>query len=194
MAKIRQPLAPNYRRRRTTFDVDIEKLGEDVRNGMRIPVFLNQQAITETEYQRWLVRVGANGTSQGTRPEAAVYMELERLGYRAPESSPPGFDFLFQVPLGFNAFTRRAEAVADIYLNFTVPATVVRVNGEFFHFADAEQRGADYFERVILEGMGYRVVDILAQDTLHRGRLEEVVRAAILGYSFDTDGRLQVFK
>lgn len=195
MVEIHEPIAPNFQRRRTTFDVHIEELLEgQVRNGIRIPVLADQELAREARYLEWLMRVGATGGSRGTRPEFYVFEELERLGFRSPWSEPPGFDFDFQVPIGFDPFTHRENATADIFLRFTVPETVIRVQGEFWHFSDSAQIVADTLEKKLLETMGFRVVDILAQDTLHRGRLEEVVRMAIIGFSVDPDGRMQVFE
>lgn len=184
------PLTPNFRSRRSTFDVNLATAMDSVRNGIRVPTLVNQSILREAEYQRWLRRVASD---VATRPECFVYLELERRGYRAPESRPPGIDFEFQVPL---AGGRSVEggSVADFVLWFTSPATVIRVQGEFFHFADAASIAADNFAKARLESEGFRVADILAQDTLNRGRLEEMVGLAILGFSTDPDGRLGLFR
>lgn len=185
MPQISSPIARNFRRRRTTFDVDTEEVLKTTRNGMRQIVLVDQASITEERYQRWLRQTGLNGTNAGTRPEAAVFLELERLGYRSPMSRPPGMDFEF-APLN--------PLLDDFDLWFTNPPTIIRVQGEYFHFGDAESIAKDLFQRQQAESLGFVVVDILAQDTLVKGRLEQVVRMAINGMQLDPDGRLQVFR
>lgn len=185
MPVIRSPIVPNFRRRRTSFEVDLAQVMEQDRNGMRQRILIDESSVTEEKYQAWLKRVGGNGVNVGTRPEAAVYLELERLGYRAPESDPPGFDFEF-APLD--------PILDDIDLWFTNPPTIIRVQGEYFHFADSEAEARDNFQRQQAESRGFIVVDILAQDTLQRGRLEQAVRLAIMGVQIAQDGRLQVFR
>lgn len=185
MATVSSPVVANFRRRRTTFDVDVEKLMKTARNGLRQHILVDRPSVTEERYQRWLRKTGFNGTNQGTRPEAAVFMELERLGYRSPLSEPPGMDFEF-APLN--------PLLDDFDLWFTNPPTIIRVQGEFFHYSDAEQVSKDEFQRVQAENMGFIVVDLLAQDTLNRGRLEEVVALAIMGGQLSEDGRLQFFR
>lgn len=185
VAKVRLPIVPGFNRRRTTFDVDLEKVMEADRNGMRVSPLVNLAIIQEQRYQRWLARVGGNGTNAGTRPEGQVYMELERMGYRAPESRPPGMDFEY-APLD--------PALDDFDLWFTYPPTIVRVQGEYWHFADAAQIAKDTIQKHQAEARGFKVVDILAQDTINPQRLTEVVTLAIQGYEVDPDGRLQIIK
>lgn len=159
------------------------------RRGLRLPVALSEKTIREDDYQRWLRRVGAHGT----RPEWAVFDSLERKGLRAPQSDPPGMDFQYQVPL-LGGRSRAGGAVADIVIYTVVPPVVIRVQGEFWHFKDDEAQADDFYQRLALENEGFRVVDILAQDTLTRQRTDEVVGYALNGFELDETGRLAIFR
>lgn len=158
------------------------------RRGLRVPVALNEKTIREEAYQRWLRRVG-----NGTRPEWAVFDSLERKGLRTLQSDPPGQDFLYQVPL-LGGRARAGGAVADFVIYTVVPFVVIRMQGEFWHFKDDAVQADDFYQRLALENEGFRVVDILAQDTLTRQRTDEVVGYALNGFELDETGRLALFR
>jgi hypothetical protein len=159
-------------------------------NGMQIKPVLSVAGEFEKDFQEWLLRVGG----VGTRPEYMVYRVLERrFGMRAPESDPPGFDFQFQVPAG-GGRGREGGAVLDIVVQSVQPPIAIRVQGEFFHFLDVDIRESDVLERAMLEGLGFRVVDILAQDLIDEARAEIVVAMALRGVQLDTTGRTGVFR
>jgi hypothetical protein len=188
--KLQAPTAFNFRRNRTSFQIEAEKLFDNPRNGLRFTVALDPGIAREAEFQLWLFEVGS---SNGTRPEFAVYRELERRGLLAPTSRPEaGFDFEFQVPL----LGGRSDggAVVDMVVYTTSPNIAIRIQGEFFHFKNDEIEKGDIFQRIAIESAGFKVVDILAQDTLQRGRLEEVVGMALHGFEAEFTGRLEVFQ
>ncbi len=184
---IEPPIAFNFRRRRTTFEVNIEDILSSPRNGMRVPVISDPAKSREMRYQRWLMRVGI-----GTRPEFMVFEALERAGLRSPMSVEPGLDFQFQVPMA-GGRSRAGGAVADFVVWASAPPIVIRVQGEFFHYVDDDAEAADIIERRMLEGMGFRVVDILAQDAITEERTDEVVALALGGFQLDFTGRLQIY-
>ena len=81
----------------------------------------------------------------------------------------------------------------DFVIYAKAPPLVIRVQGEFFHFIDDDAETSDIIEKLMLEGMGFQVVDILAQDTLSEQRVDEVVVMALAGFQMAFTGRLQVF-
>lgn len=181
----RPPQAPGFRQRRTTFAVDTEALGERVRNGIRIPNIINDQKSREIRYQRFLRRVG----TPATRPEFMVYEALERQGLRSSASKPPGLDFEFQAPI-LGGRSVAGGAVADFLIRTTAPGLVIRVQGEFFHFAAEDVEEADIFQRLSLESEGFMVVDILAQDVTTENEADSSVRLALQGSERETAGRI----
>jgi len=186
---VRVPIAPRFNRRARQVTVDVAKALGARGNGMRIATQLDQGISDELAYQRWLLRVGGTGT----RPEYACFAALERLGLRSPDSEEPGTDFRFQV--GVNG--GRGElggAIIDLLVESVAPAIAIRVQGEFFHFIDDPSRESDILQRQMIESLGFTVVDILAQDTLSRQRVDEVVRLALLGMEYDSAGRVGVFR
>jgi hypothetical protein len=182
------PLVPNFRRRRTTFDVDLATVFDRPRNGLKLPVVQSLGLNRERRFIRWLGRVGG----VGSRPEFMAYEALERRGYLSPTSDPPGLDFQFQVPL-LGGRSRAGGSVADLVVYVVSPITVIRVQGEFFHFIDEPSRESDIIERLALESEGFRVIDILAQDLLTERSADEVVGAALIGAQKEFSGRLTVF-
>ena len=185
---VRVPIAPRFNWRRQEIRIDVGKLLRTRGNGLRIQPLLDDMTALEGEYQRWLLRVGANGT----RPEFAVYDALERMGLRAQASTPPGADFRFQVPV--NGGRQQGGAILDFLVESVSPPVAIRVQGEFFHFADDESQESDIIQRRMIESLGFTVVDILAQDTLNRRRTDEGGGYALLGMELDTSGRLGVFR
>ncbi len=140
------PQVPNFRRRRTTFDVDIATIFDNPRNGLKLPVIQSLELNRERRYIRWLGRVGGIGS----RPEFMAFEALERRGYLSPMSDPFGFDFQFQVPLlGGRALP--GGSVADFVVYIVSPVTVIRVLGEFFHFIEEPTRESDIMKRLALE-------------------------------------------
>ncbi len=184
---VEAPTVPNFRRRRTTFDVDLAKVFDNPRNGLRLPVVQSTELNRERRFLRWLARVGG----VGSRPEFMAYEALERRGYRSPTSIDPGFDFQFQVPLAGG----RADggSVADLVVWAVSPPLVIRVQGEFFHFIDEPTRAADIVKRIQLETEGFRVIDILAGDLLTENEADEVVGLALIGAQKEFTGKLGVF-
>lgn len=185
------PIVSNFRRQRKNFDIEIEEVFEQARNGMRMPPLVTPEITREARFQSWLLRVGGTGT----RPEFYVFEELERLGLRSPYSDPPGqdFDFLRELFVGPSKATSEGFIQTDLLVFAVTPPVVIRVQGEFFHYANDDQQVDDILEKAALEGLGLRVVDILAQDTLMPGRLERVVLMALSGWQMDLEGRLQLF-
>ncbi|KKM98183.1 hypothetical protein LCGC14_1160600 [marine sediment metagenome] len=185
---VQPPIAFNFRRRRTTFDVDIGDILGSVRNGMRVPLISSPEIAREGRFQKWLFRVGGTGS----RPEFMVFEALERVGLFSPYSEPFGLDFEFQVPIA-GGRAKHGGAVLDFLVHAVAPELAIRVQGEFFHFIDDDAEAADIVERKMLETLGFQVVDILAQDTLTEQRVDEVVGLALLGFQLEFTGRLQVF-
>jgi hypothetical protein len=181
------PLAFNFRRRRTSFDIAVEEIMGSVRNGMRIPNVINEAKLREARFLEWLKKTGI-----GSRPEYMVFAALERTGLLAPQSEPPGFDFQFQVPV-LGGRGSMGGAVLDFIIWSAAPTIAIRVQGEFFHFIDDDAEASDIFERAQLEAEGFTVVDILAQDCLTEIRTDEVVALALIGMQLDFTGRLQIF-
>lgn len=182
------PTAPNFRRRRTSFDVDLAKVFDNPRNGLRLQVVQSLELNRERRFLRWLARVGGIGS----RPEFMAFEALERRGYLSPYSSPPGLDFDYQVALA-GGRSKTGGSVADLVVYAVSPATIIRVQGEFFHFIDEPTREADIIARLLLESEGYRVIDILAQDLLTERGSDAVVGAALIGAQKDFTGKLTVF-
>jgi hypothetical protein len=184
---VEAPTVPNFRRRRTSFDVDLAKVFDNPRNGLRLPVVQSLELNRERRFLRWLMRVGGIGS----RPEFMAYEALERRGYRAPTSVEPGFDFQFQVPIAGGR--ANGGSVADLVVWAVSPPTVIRVQGEFFHFIDEPTRASDIIKRATLESEGFRVIDILAQDLITERGADEVVGAALIGAQKEFTGKLGVF-
>lgn len=185
---VRVPTAPRFNWRARNFRVDPARLLRSRGNGLRVASLLDPSVSDEAAYQRWLLKVGGTGT----RPEYACYAALERLGYLGPESDPPGNDFRFQV--GVNGGRQRGGAIIDLLVEVVSPPVAIRVQGEFFHFVDDPSKESDILQKRMIESLGFTVVDILAQDTLNRQRVDEVVRLALLGMELDTTGRVGVFR
>ena len=184
---VRAPVAPRFNWRARNFRVDPARALRSRGNGLRIASQLDRSISDEAAYQRWLLKVGGTGT----RPEFACFAALERLGLRAAESDPPGTDFRYQV--GVNGGRQRGGAIIDLLVESVSPAIAIRVQGEFFHFVDDPSRESDILQKRMIESLGFTVVDILAQDTLSRQRVDEVVSMALLGIELDTTGRVGVF-
>lgn len=186
----RIPITPNFNRRRTNLTIDVRAALKVKGRGLRPPRALDMKIRREEAYQKWLRRVGPQGSS-GTRPEFMVFVALERTGLRSPLSTPSGLDFFYQIPL-LGGRLVKGGAVADFVV--TAPQVgqplVLRIQGEYFHFIDVVEKEAGEVQRWALEGAGYRVVDILAQDTLTEQRCDEVVGYALMGIELDETGRL----
>ncbi len=184
-----QPSVEGFRRRRTTFDIDLATVFDQVRNGIRIPTLTTEGSIQERDYLRWLGEVGG----VGSRPEHQVYRALERTGRLAPTSKPYwGIDFQFQVPL-LGGRAQAGGAVADfVVYDVFIPGLVIRVQGEFFHFSAVDVEESDIIERLSLESEGYRVADILAQEALTPRDADRAVALALGGFQTDFEGKLGI--
>lgn len=168
--------------------INIAELFAQRGNGLRIPNQLTLGTVEEEHYQAWLLKTGFNGRNAGTRPEYMVSTQLERMGYHAPWSEQPGFDFE-------NAFLNSRLGIdIDVWLHFTSPETAIRVQGEYFHFTDDPTIVADELERAQMESMGLRVVDILGQDTWTRERCEYVTQLAIQGFEVEVSGKIWIVR
>lgn len=183
-----QTIQQGFNRRRTTFDIDIQEAFRRPSNGLRQTVSLNRTMILEQEYQRWLRRVGQVGDPGVSRAEFMVFRSLERRGMRCPESQPPGFDFEYLARVKGNT----GGIEIDMLIN--APRVAIRVQGEYWHFKDDPTIEAGVIERALLESQGFRVVDILAQDTIDERRCDYVVSLAINGFEVDLSGKLGVFR
>jgi very-short-patch-repair endonuclease len=107
---------------------------------------------------------------RGSYPEFLVFKELERRHYEF------GIDFVFQAnELGGR--NRLGGAVVDFELpGFRIAG---RVQGEYWHLSGQEVREHDIVQRLLLEGMGWTVVDMLAEEVL--ARVHQVVGLFIQG-------------
>lgn len=184
---IRVPVPYRFSWRRRP-GINIPALFAQRGNGLATLDVLTLEGVEEEHYQQWLLKTGFNGRNAGTRPEYMVSTQLERMGYHAPWSDVPGLDFE-------NAFLNSAVGVdIDVWVHFTAPETAIRVQGEYFHFADDPTIVADDLERAQLESLGLRVVDILGQDTWNRQRCEWVVRLALEGFEVEPSGKIWIVR
>ncbi len=183
------PSVEGFRRRRTTFDIDLAQVFEKVRNGIRIPTLTTEASIQERDFLHWLRQVGG----VGSRPEHQVYRALERTGRRSPTSRPDwGLDFQFQVPL-LGGRSQAGGAVVDfVVYDIFIPGLVLRVQGEFFHFSAVDVEEADIMGKLALESEGFKVVDILAQEALTPRDADQVVALALGGFETDFEGKLGI--
>ncbi len=104
-----------------------------------------------------------------TKPEMAVYQALSILG----------IDFQFQSKLMGGRGTR-GGSVAD----FLIPslALIISCLGEYWHFAFGSTMIRDKLQQTALEGQGWRVVYIDAEDALRNAAY--YVKAALRGISY----------
>lgn len=184
------PLRPRFRRGSRRVEIDLHEVMHSIRNGLQVPTTLSGAIAREGRFLRWLAKVGG----VGTRPEFMCYEALERMGMRAPQSTPyPGMDFEFQVPV-LGGRGQKGGAVIDLMVHVVSPRVAIRVQGEFWHYVDAPTREADIIERIAIQNLGYKVVDILSQDTIDEQRTAFVVGLALNGFELDPAGRLGVFR
>jgi very-short-patch-repair endonuclease len=180
------PHTIGFNRRRINFEVDLAEVFSQPRNGLRIPRALDPALAREERYQQFLFRA-----PNATRPEFMVHEALERRGLLSPFSDPPGFDFDYQVPL--LGGRELGGAVVDFVIESIAPPVVLRIQGEFFHFADDETEARDIVQKLAIKSLGFTVVDIVAQDTLTEERVNQVLHSALLGFELDTSGRQTQF-
>jgi len=189
------PLVSGFNWRQVRFGPRLDELDQLKQNGMALSPVVTNQAIEDDDYRQWLRTTGIQARQgEPTLPEYRVFRALERLGLHAPQSQPiPGLDFIpFAQVFAGGGLDRYTEL--DMLVQITAPPVAIRVQGEYFHYKDVDLIAADILQRLALEGEGYRVVDILAQDTEPRGRCDYVTSLALRGYEVDTSGKLGVFR
>lgn len=187
-AETPQVVAQGFQRRRTTFDINIQEVFRRPGNGLRQKVSLNRSLVLENQYQLWLRQVGQVGDPGVSRAEFMVFRSLERRGLRCPESRPPGLDFEYL------ARVRGNRGGIEIDMLIHQARVAIRVQGEYWHFKDDPTIEAGLVERALLETQGFKVVDILAQDTVNEQRCDYVVSLALNGFEVDQSGKLGVFR
>lgn len=95
----------------------------------------------------------------GSFPEYLVYRELRR------QRMEEGRDFIFQAnELGGR--NRLGGAVIDFELPYLKIAG--RVQGEYWHLSSRQAREHDIIQALLLEGKGWTVVDMLAEEVYTR--------------------------
>jgi len=113
---------------------------------------------TAGRFTIWLDRHGV--LQQGTLPEYAVFWALEK-AYAA---------FSFQTSK-LGGRLELGGAVADFIISEPVPYLIIRVQGEYFHYEQGEERkGKDLIQKEALHSKGYTVIDIDAEDALRDPR------------------------
>jgi very-short-patch-repair endonuclease len=99
---------------------------------------------------------------QGTRPEFIVWEYLTKT-----KKQIEGTDFVWQSSMLGGRMTF-AGVVIDFWL---LPFSMMwRVQGEYFHSVNVQDRTRDQLDRMRLEEMGYTVIDLWANDLQTRGR------------------------
>ncbi len=96
-------------------------------------------------------------TWKGSKPELAVYIALTQLGYRE------GRDFTYQSPIAGG----RMEYGGAV-LDFVIPAVNVAINVQsiYYHLGDPYAHKHDEMIRVLVEGMGLKLIYIDEEDAL----------------------------
>jgi len=93
-------------------------------------------------------------------PEYAIFWALER-AYAV---------FSFQTSL-LGGRLQLGGVVADFIITEPVPRLIIRVQGEYFHYEQGEERkGRDLIQKEALHSQGYDVIDIDAEDALRDPR------------------------
>ncbi len=107
-------------------------------------------------------------TFQGTLPEWRVYWWLQKHGY----------EFDFQSSL-LGGRIELGGQVADFLLPNELPPMIIRVQGLAWHYGFRGDIPKDQKAKDILEGMGYRVIDVDEDDV--NERLDYVMVRAMRG-------------
>jgi hypothetical protein len=193
------PVNIDFHQRRRQISVNSASAIEDAPGwqGFRMTGVQTRETALQGRYMQWLRKHGFNGQNQGTLPEFQVFEWLERRGWRSPISDPPGLDFEFLVNryIGYikSALVDDFAEIDYALYNVSGPPIAMRVHGEIWHFNTADAIERDEIQRVVFEQLGYRVVDLLAQDTLNQERLNVAMELAIQGIEIDNSGRQRIF-
>lgn len=108
---------------------------------------------TDEKFQAW------RRIYHGSYPEYLVFRQLERMHFVY------GVDFQFQAN-EMGGRQRLGGAVVDFELVYLHIAG--RVQGEYWHLQSAAVREHDAIQRLMLEGRGWTVVDMLATEVIER--------------------------
>lgn len=119
----------------------------------RPPVRQTSEDVEEQQYRIWEVQYS------GTYPEYIAWKWLTQHGYT------PDVDFIYQSSrLGGRSMP--GGAVVDI--DFPGLLLAWRIQGERFHLGSTGTEAKDQVQKLSLTGLGYTVVDILAEDLIER--------------------------